>query len=264
MLSGNYKIKNKKGICLRPPIYSKGESIINRILPITENKNTEIVRIQVLAGAKDYNPEIEKYNGGVRIKTSITYKNPQTMYCICLNPEVMSNTGKFTWTIIEDLISGLTDGIKNHPELRFYITYLEIIDKGTEPNFPHTICLFRKIFTFAAESEVGMKYAPEKKSLDLEAIYRNPEWIDETKGGYWKKHRNNLIPDIYLNLPIAGAKYVEAGWAKRHAHNLTYLKDVFMVRACDLKEYTVPSKVYQALPEGKCYEVDIEDVYEDV
>lgn len=260
MLSGSYNIVNKRGICLRPPIESKGETILDRIIPIREHKDTKLVRIQILAGAKDDAPEIEKYKGGVRIRTSLTSRNPQTMYCICMNPKIMKNTSKFTWTTIDDLINGLKDGIKNHPELRFYITYLEILDEGTEPNYPYTICEFKKVFEFAADSEIGIMYSPEKKSLDLTAIYRNPEWIDDEKGGYWKKHRKDLIPDIYLNLPISGAKYVEADWAKRHAHNLSYLKEVFMVRACDLKEFTVPSKVYQPLPEGKCYEVNIEDV----
>jgi len=258
MQSPNYEIKNKKGICLRPP--SERETIMNRLVPIINNKYTEIIRIQVLAGPKDDSPTIENYEGGVKIRTTITSKNPQTMYCICLNPKSMKNTKKLTWTTIEKLIEGLTEGIQKHPELRFYITYLEILDKGTEPNFPHVVCVFKKIFEFAADSEVGLIYAPEKKSLDLEAIYRNPEWIDESKGGYWKKHRKDLIPDIYLNLPIAGAKYVEADWAKRHAHNLVYLTTVFMVRACDLKEWTLPRKIYEPLPDGKCYEVHIEKI----
>lgn len=258
MQSQDYKVVNKRGICLRPPTESKGETILNRIISIKEHKNLKIIRIGILAGPKDDSPEIEKYEGGVRIKTALTAKNPQTMYCICLDSKVMKSTSKFTWTTIDELIKGLKDVIKKHPELRFYIYSLSILDKGTEPNFPHVICEFRKVFEFAANSEVGMMYAPEKKSLDLRAIYRNPEWVE--KGGYWKKHKRDLIPNIYLNLPITGDKYVEADWAKNHAHNLTYLKGVFMVRACDLKERTIPQKVYEPLPEGKCYEVDIESI----
>jgi len=258
MQSQDYKVVNKKGICLRPPIESKGETILNKIISIKEHEHLEIIRIGILAGPKDKSPEIEDYEGGVKIKTALTAKNPQTTYCICLDPNIMKSTSIFTWTAIDELIKGLKDGIKKHPELRFYIYFLSVLDKGTAPNFPHVICEFRKVFEFAADSEVGMMYAPEKKSLDLRTIYRNPEWVE--KGGYWKKHKRDLIPDIYTNLPITGTKYVEADWAKNHAHNLTYLKEVFMVRACDLKEWTVPKKVYEPLPEGKCYAVDIESI----
>lgn len=258
MKSKDYKIVNKKGICLRPPIESRGETIVNRISSIKEQEHVEVVRIGILAGPKDDNPKFEKYDGGVKIKTAFTAKNPQTKYCICLEPEIMKSTSKLTWTTIDELINGLKNGIKQHPELRFYIYYLLILDKGTEPNFPHVICKFEKVFEFAADSDVGRMYSPEKKSLDLRAIYSNPKWVE--KGGYWKKRKKDLIPDIYLNLPITGTKYVEAIWAKNHAHNLSYLKDVFMVRACDLKERTVPKKIYEPLPEGKCYEVDIDSI----
>jgi len=258
MSSQNRSIKNKKGICLRPPNWSKGETILNRIKPIVEHKQLDIVRIGILAGAKDDNPEIEKYEGGVKIRTALYAENPQTKYSICLDPEIMQKKpSKFTWTKIDDLIHGLEHGIKRHPELRFYINYLLILDKGTEPNFPHVSCEFNKIFEFAADSQVGIMYAPEKKSLDLEAIFRNPEWID--KGGYWKKHKRDLIPNIYTNLPV-NAKYVEAQWAKNHAHNLTHLKKVFMVRACDLLEQIIEKKQYEPLADGKCYEVDIDEI----
>jgi len=256
--SEEYRIVNKKGICLRPPNDSIDETILDRVVPIYEHELLEIIRIGILATPRFQEPNIKRYNGGVKIKTAFSSQNPQTLYCICLYPSAMKNTRKFTWVKMEDLILGFENAIRENPELRFYIYYLLMLDKGTEPNFPHVTCEFKKTFPFATGSQVGLMYAPEKKSLDLMAIYRNPEWVEE--GGYWKKHGRGLIQDIYTNLPIIGTKYVEADWVKNHAHNLSYLRDVFMVRACDLRARILEREVYDPLPEGKCYEVDIDDV----
>jgi len=271
MISESFKIVNKRGICFRPPdtsiVNAHIKNVAESLKLIHDHKYMEVVRVGIIAGSKDRRPEKKTYNGGVVIKVALTEENPKTLYCICQNPSVMSKPSratKFTWTTFEDLYNGLVSAMKEYPDLRFYLYYLEVLDKGSPPSFPHVIAEFRKVFEFDKDSEVANVYHPEKKSLDLKAVYRNPEFVvnedKKGKGGYWKKHKIDLIPNIYLHLPIQKTEYVEAEWAKNHCHNLVYLKEVFMVRGCDLKESIVPQKVYQALESGKCYEVDINDV----
>lgn len=264
MKSLDYKVVNKRGICLRPPVHKKGENILKKINPIIEHERLELVRIGILATPRFDAPKIETYEGVVKVKEALSSQNPQALYCICLEPSVMKKISKrkprYVWTTINDLIIGYEKAIRDHPELRFYIYYLLLLDKGARPNFARVMCEFTKIFPAAPDSEVGMMYAPEKKTLDLKAIYRNPEWIKIEKGGYWVKHKRDLIPNIYVNLPIEGVEYVEALYAKGHAHNLTHLREVFMVRGCDLKERIKRKKEYEALENGKCYEVDIDSI----
>ncbi len=256
MSSETYKIVNVKRVCLKPIDDKKGETILDRLKPIYENPKLEFVRIGILAGAKDENPKFDTYEE-VKIRIAFSSKNPRTLYGICEDSNKMKNTKKITWTEMHRLINGLEKGIKEHPELRFYIDYLLILDKGTVPNNAYVIIECKKIDGVASDSPVGIMLHPEIKPVDVITLYSIDIKKNWDKRGFWVKHKTDKIENIYKN--YKDYSFAEAKWVKTHTRNLFY-SDVFMVRGCDAKEYILPTKVYESLPDGKCYVVNKDSI----
>lgn len=250
MNSEKSKIVNVKRVCLKP--IGEKETILDRIKSINKNMDLEIVRIGILAGPKDTDATFDEYEG-VKIRTSFSSKNPRTMYNICENSENMNNTKKITWTEKSRLVSGLEKGMKEHPELRFYIDYLLIIDRGNTSTPGYVMVECKKLSNVAPDSPVGIMLSPEVKPVDVIILYRINIEVNFDKRGFWKKHKTDEIPDIYKK--FKNYSFVEAKWVKTHAGSL-FDSDAFIVRGCDAKEYIIPTKTYEALPDGKCYVVD--------
>lgn len=254
------KVNPARG-CLRPINRGKENILKHRLIPIIEHKQLELIRVGILANPRDSNPEITKYSGIVKIKTSLTTASKRIIYCICSNPEKKKNSKKLTWTTTEELIKGLEEAIVKHPELGFYLDYLLILDKGDTVNKSYVITEFKKVDSVSKESDMGKQLAPEFKPLDAILLYKTTvknNWISEDKGGYWIKHSSDIISDVYLN--YRDYSFVNAKFMLSHTRNIIDLDNVFMIRGCDAWKTIEPMEVITTDPNGLCYEISKEEL----
>ena len=234
-----FKIREIGRVFLKPPDEKKGETIINIIEKIQDNPRLNLLKIAILASPRNKETQTLQY-GQIKLKlSSQTFELPKLIHKICND---YSET---------DLINDLNDlkrdtDYKYNIDLRFYIDYLQLLDKGDLSNNAYVIVEFKKMDEINPQSEVGITIYPESKPLDVAKLYR-AEW--DKRREIWKKTKKNKIDNISLN--YENHEFVEAKFVASYTRNL-FKSEVCEVRECTMKEYIRPEKVYEPFEQGTC------------
>ena len=237
-----FKIREIGRVFLKPPDEKKGETTIDIIQKIRDNPKLEILKIAILASPKNKESKTIDY-GQIKLKfSSQTFEIPKITHKLIDN---------YTET---ELINDLTElkrdmDYKYNIDLRFYIDYLLLLDKGFV-NKAYIIIEFKKMDDINPQSEVGIIIYPESKPLDVAKLFRAE--FDKKKE-HWKKTKKGKIENISLHYNDRNHDYefVEAQFVASYTRNL-FNSDICEVRECTVKEYTKPTKVYEPFEQGTC------------
>lgn len=228
---------------------------INIIEDIVENERLNILRTTILSSPKGIEPELKKIGDGkceIEIAPEVV-RVPRRSHIITedyTEKDLLFDL-KETKTILEE----------DYPEynVKMYVESMELLDKGSAPNYPHTIILFNKNDSVDRDSEIGKFLGNETMPLDLVGIYK----------AIWDKKKNRYKRGIPIKEISEEMPFVKAKEVFRYTRNL-YDSDFIMIRKCELRKEMKTIPIYTTIPGALCSEDEkypeglVEEVSEEI
>lgn len=228
---------------------------INIIEDIVENEGLNILRATILSSPKGIEPRLRPIGEG-KCEIEITpevVRVPRRSHII-----IEDYTEK---DLLFDLKETKTILEEEYPEynVKMYIESMELLDKGSAPNYPHTIIVFNKTDTVNPDSEIGKFLGNETMPLDLVGIYK----------AIWNKKKNIYKKGVPIIEMSDEVPFVRAREVFRYTRNV-YDSNFTMIRKCEVRKEMKTIPVFTVLLDALCSEDEkypeglVEEVSEEI
>ncbi len=227
---------------------------INIIEDIVEKEKLNILRVTILSSPKGIEPRLRQIGEGkCEIEIAEVVRVPKRSHKI---------TEDYTERdLLDDLKETKTILEEEYPEynVKMYIESMELLDKGSAPNYPHTIIVFNKTDTVNPDSEIGKFLGNETMPLDLVGIHK----------AIWNKKKNMYKKSVPIIEMSDDVPFVRAREVFRYTRNV-YDSDFIMIRKCEVRKEIKTIPIFTVLSDALCSEDDkypeglVEEVSEEI